>query len=277
MRYLIYIIFPLIFWSCEQTGYDNPDYQLVFSDEFRGESIDKSVWNFEIGTGCQYGVNLDGWGNFENQYYLSENASIVNNEYLQIEAKEDTVYFTHCNGSFQTREYTSARLNTKNKFDFIYGKIEASIKTDLRQGIWHAFWMLPSFPTVSWPYSGELDILELSYRDQNVFYAGTLHHSGAPIGASYDYSNNTSYFDDFHLYTLEWDRASIKWYVDDVLVNTITRSSNATLDNNWPFDKEFHLILNSAVGGTLGGTPDFSGQPQYMIVDYIKVYQKIMN
>ena len=71
MRYLIYIIFPLIFWSCEQTGYDNPDYQLVFSDEFRGESIDESVWNFEIGTGCQYGVNLDGWGNFENQYYLS--------------------------------------------------------------------------------------------------------------------------------------------------------------------------------------------------------------
>jgi beta-glucanase (GH16 family) len=137
--------------------------------------------------------------------------------------------------------------------------------------------MLPSFPTVSWPYSGELDILELSYRDQNVFYAGTLHHSGAPIGASYDYSNNTSYFDDFHLYTLEWDRASIKWYVDDVLVNTITRSSNATLDNNWPFDKEFHLILNSAVGGTLGGTPDFGGQPQYMMVDYVKVYQKIMD
>ena len=100
---------------------------------------------------------------------------------------------------------------------------------------------------------------------------------GAPIGASYDYSNNTSYFDDFHLYALEWDRASIKWYVDDVLVNTITRSSNATLDNNWPFDKEFHLILNSAVGGTLGGTPDFGGQPQYMMVDYVKVYQKIMD
>lgn len=274
MRYLIFIILSVLFWSCEQTVYNNPGYQLVFVDEFRGESIDESKWNFEIGTGCQYGENLNGWGNFEDQYYKSENASIVDNDFLQIEAKEELVVYSDDCGSNQIKNYTSARLNTRNKFDFTYGKVEASIKFDRAVGLWHAFWMLPTFPQETWPNSGEIDILEFANREGEYFYAGTLHHSGPLIGTNYSYPNE-SYFNSFHLYSIEWDLSTIKWYVDDVLVQTITRTSNATLDNNWPFDTEFHMILNTAVGGTLGGPPSLSNQSQYMLVDYVKVYQKL--
>lgn len=273
MKYLIYIIIPFVFFSCEQTEYNNPDYRLVFEDNFNEETINENKWNFEIGTGCQYGVNLDGWGNFENQYYTKQNASIQDTV-LQIEAKQELYSFTHCNGQIQTREYTSARLNTKNKFDFTYGKIEASIKMNLKNGAWHAFWMLPSYPQSSWPYSGEIDIVELSSKENDVLFAGTIHHSGPLIGNSISYPND-NYFDDFHLYTFEWDRSNLRWYIDDVLFHSVTKSSTAMLDANWPFNSEFHIILNTAVGGTLGGTPQFDGQSQYMWVDYVKVYQKI--
>ena len=275
MRYLIYIIIPVVFWSCEQTEYSNPDYQLVFKDDFNGSTIDESKWNFEIGTGCQYGENLEGWGNFEQQYYTKENATIQDTV-LQIEAKQQLFSFTHCNGQIQTREYTSARLNTKNKFDFKYGKVEASIKMDIKNGAWHAFWMLPSFPQTSWPYSGEIDIVELSTNDGDVFFEGTIHHTGSLIGNPISYDDNT-FFDDFHLYTLEWDMSTIKWYIDGILFHSVTKSSNAVLEANWPFSSEFHLILNTAVGGSLGGTPQFAGQSQHMWVDYVKVYQKSSN
>jgi len=276
MKHFCYILILLFLWSCEQTLYVDPGYTLVFKDDFQGNSIDTTKWTFEEGTGCQYGINLEGWGNFEEQYYQAQNAKIVNNDYLQIEAKEEVVSFTHCNGSIQERNYTSARLNTKNKFDFTYGKIEASIKMDLSIGAWHAFWMLPSYPQVSWPVSGEIDIIELSYKDEQIFYSGTLHYSGPYLSNSYEVPAH-SFFNDFHLYTLEWDRSSIKWYIDNELFHTVSRTTNTILDNNWPFNKEFHLILNTAVGGALGGEPSFNGQPQYMLVDYIKVYQKLIN
>ena len=118
MKYLSYISLAILLWSCEQTVYDNPEYTLVFEDNFRSESIDESKWNFEIGTGCQYGPNLNGWGNFEDQYYKKENASIVDNDFLQIEAKEENVLYSDACGFNRIKNYTSARLNTKNKFDF---------------------------------------------------------------------------------------------------------------------------------------------------------------
>ncbi|MGC6469649.1 MAG: glycoside hydrolase family 16 protein [Flavobacteriales bacterium] len=274
MRYIIYLLVPVFFWSCEQTEFVNTGYRLVFEDNFNGETIDESVWNFETGTGCQYGVYLDGWGNSELQYYKKENATIQDTV-LQIEAKEELVTFTHCNGQIQTRNYSSTRMNSKNKFDFIYGKIEASIKMDIKNGAWHAFWMLPSYPQQTWPDSGELDIVELSSRDGSIFFAGTMHHSGPQLGNEIDYNNDLGFFDDFHLYTLEWDRSSVRWYIDNELFHTVTKSSLSSLEENWPFSSEFHLILNTAVGGNLGGTPEFEGQSQYMLVDYVKVYQKI--
>ena len=278
MKHLSYILLLLLLWSCEQTVYDNPGYALVFEDNFRSESIDESKWNFEIGTGCQYGVNLNGWGNEEEQYYTKENATIVDNDFLQIESKSDTTFYSDNCGANQFRYFTSSRLNSKNKFDFTYGKVEASIKIDNAVGIWHAFWMLPTFPQVSWPMSGEIDIFEFANNGiGDPLYSGTLHHSGPYIDENIPYGDNFNYFNDFHTYTLEWDLSSVKWYVDDVLIQNISRSSNALLDANWPFDKEFHLILNTAVGGTLGGTPNLNGESHFMTVDYVRVYQKISN
>lgn len=276
MKYLSYISLAILLWSCEQTVYDNPEYTLVFEDNFRSESIDESKWNFEIGTGCQYGPNLNGWGNFEDQYYKKENASIVDNDFLQIEAKEENVLYSDVCGFNQTKNYTSARLNTKNKFDFTYGKVEASIKFDKAIGLWHAFWMLPSFPQEIWPYSGEIDILEFANREGEYFYAGTMHHTGPLIGTDFPYQNE-NYFNSFHVYSIEWDLSTIKWYVDDVLIQNVVRTSSSVLDDNWPFDKEFHLILNTAVGGTLGGPPNLADQSHFMLVDYVRVYQKISN
>jgi len=276
MKHLIYLIFPFVLWSCEQTVYNNPDYQLVFVDEFQSENIDESVWNFEIGTGCQYGVNLDGWGNFEKQYYKPENASIVDNDFLQIESKEELVTFTHCDGSVQTRNYSSARINTKTNFDFTYGKVEASIKMDIKNGAWHAFWMLPSYPQSNWPTSGEIDIVELASNQNTILYSGTMHFAGPnQLGGNISYGNDITFFDDFHLYTLELDLSSVKWYIDDELFYSVNRSAYSALDANWPFNTEFHLILNTAVGGNFGGTPEFNGQSQFMLVDYVKVYQKL--
>ena len=276
MKYISYIYLAILLWSCEQTVYDNPEYTLVFEDNFRSESIDEFKWNFEIGTGCQYGPNLNGWGNFEDQYYKKENASIVDNDFLQIEAKEENVLYSDACGFNQTKNYTSARINTKNKFDFTYGKVEASIKFDKSIGLWHAFWMLPSFPQEIWPYSGEIDIFEFANKKGNYFYGSTLHHTGPLIGTNIPYSND-SYFNSFHKYTIEWNLSTIEWYVDDVLIQTVVRTSSSVLDDNWPFDKEFHLILNTAVGGTLGGPPNLANQSHFMLVDYVRVYQKISN
>jgi beta-glucanase (GH16 family) len=276
MKYLSYISIAILLWSCEQTVYNNPGYTLVFEDNFQGESIDETKWNFEIGTGCQYGPNLNGWGNFEDQYYKKENASIVDNDFLQIESKEEYVLYSDACGANQSKNYTSARLNTRNKFDFTYGKVEASIKLDNAVGIWHAFWMLPSFPQEIWPFSGEIDILEFANQNNKIFYAGTLHHTGPLIGSDIPFTN-LNYFNDFHTYSVEWDLSTIKWYVDDALIQTVVRTSNSVLDDNWPFDKEFHIILNTAVGGTLGGTPNLNGELHHMQVDYVRVYQKINN
>ena len=143
-------------------------------------------------------------------------------------------------------------------------------------GLWHAFWMLPSFPQEIWPYSGEIDILEFANREGEYFYAGTMHHTGPLIGTDFPYQNE-NYFNFFHVYSIEWDLSTIKWYVDDVLIQNVVRTSSSVLDDNWPFDKEFHLILNTAVGGTLGGPPNLADQSHFMLVDYVRVYQKISN
>ncbi|MGC6428085.1 MAG: glycoside hydrolase family 16 protein [Flavobacteriales bacterium] len=271
MRYLTIIMFlAFILSSCEQTPYEDLDYVMLWSDEFNQAQIDTSNWNFESGTGCQYGLN--GWGNGEAQYYTSDNASLVNNDFLKIESRKELYSFTDCDGNSSASEYTSARLNSKYNFDFKYGRVEASIKMDVTNGLWHAFWMLPTYPTSSWPLSGEIDIME-QYRVNGINKLITTVHFGyGMIGEDYD-SLTTNFFNDFHTYAVEWDRVSIKWYIDDVQVFQVNKTQNQDLETNWPFNEPFHLILNTAVGGTLGGTPDFD-ENQEMLIDYVRVYQK---
>ena len=224
---------------------------LVWSDEFNGTSVNTTNWNFETGAG--------GWGNNEQQYYRSQNATVSNGN-LVITAKRE---------SFGGANYTSARMTTQNKRTFTYGKMEARIKLPLGQGLWPAFWMLGSnISTVGWPRCGEIDIME-HINTSNLVY-GTIHWDANGYAS---YGGNTSTTpSNYHTYTIEWNSSAIKWFVDGVKYHeaNILNSINSTEE----FHRPFFFILNMAVGGNWPGqTIDNSKLPASMYVDYVRVYR----
>ena len=239
---------------------------LVWSDEFDGTELDLSKWTPQIGDGCDIG--LCGWGNSELQYYREENTTVADGK-LTITAKSE---------SFGGKNYTSSRLRSINKGDWTYGRFEASIKLPTGQGLWPAFWMMPTDDVYgTWPRSGEIDIMELvGNRPNEVF--GTIHYGSsfetrASSGAEYQLESGI-FNDDFHLFAIEWEENVIRWYVDDVLYATQTASDISP--NNWPFDQNFHFLLNVAVGGTFPGSPDGTTMfPQTMEVDYVRAYKGV--
>jgi beta-glucanase (GH16 family) len=238
----------------------------VWADEFDGNSLDTSKWDIMIGDGCSYGIC--GWGNSELQSYKAENLSVSNGT-LTITAKKERV-----KGS----KYTSGRIrtaNVPNGGEWTNGRFEARIKLPNGNGMWPAFWMLPTDPAVGWPESGEIDIME-STGQADMIASGTLHYgqpwpdnefSGGRIIKQPD-----AWSADFHEYAIEWEANEIRWYVDDILYSTKTPSdlSNPAF---WTFENyQYHFLLNLAVGGTLGGEVDESTLPQTMEVDYVRVY-----
>jgi beta-glucanase (GH16 family) len=243
-------------------GYTTPlsysGYNLVWQDEFSGTTL-SSDWIFEIGTGN------GGWGNNELQYYRQENTT-VEDGYLIIEAKKEV---------FGGQNYTSSRIITKGNQSFQHGRIDIRAILPKGQGIWPALWMLgDNISTVGWPSSGEIDIMELiggQGKDNTVY--GTVHWDNAGSYASYGdhYSLPTGIFNDkFHVFSIVWDVDNIKWYMDDILFNTI----DITPDELDEFQKSFFVIFNVAVGGNWPGSPDSSTQfPQKMVVDYIRIFQ----
>jgi beta-glucanase (GH16 family) len=239
---------------------------LVWSDEFDGSSVDNARWDFQTGTGTDYNLPA-GWGNNELQYYRRENAGIEDGM-LAIDVRRE---------NFGSNAYTSARMRTLNKFDFLYGRVEARIKIPTGQGIWCAFWMLPTNNEYGgWAASGEIDIME-AINDATEVH-GTIHYGGAwpnnqSNGNSYS-QNNVRFSDDFHIYALEWRERSLSWFVDGQLYSTLTSWFSANGEFPAPFDKDFHLLLNVAVGGNWPGAPDGSTVfPQKMLVDWVRVYQ----
>jgi beta-glucanase (GH16 family) len=265
-EFLLLICFILFFLI---TSVDAQNGSPVWSDEFNGTSVDTDNWEFQIGNGTDYDLP-DGWGNNELQYYREENAS-VEDGYLSITAKEE---------NFGGKSYTSARLRTKNKADFLYGKIEARIMLPTGQGMWSAFWMLPTDQVYGgWAASGEIDILEATNIPTEV--RGTIHYGGewpANVYSTAPYTEEideeiTDFSDDFHVYTLLWDTTEIRWYVDGNHFSTKTYWYSTGGEYPAPFDKRFHLLLNLAVGGTLPGPPDQTTVfPQKLLVDWIRVY-----
>lgn len=236
---------------------------LVWEDNFNGNSLDLTKWTPQIGDGCP---GLCGWGNNELEYYRAENA-VVSGGTLKIIAKEE---------AFGGRDYTSARLRTINTADFTYGRFEASIKMPVGQGIWPAFWMLSTDqPYGFWPQSGEIDIVELLGQEPDQIH-GTIHYGPAwPNNQSTSEAyrlNSGTFADNFHEYAVEWDEDEIRWYLDDILYSTKTIADVSP--NNWPFDHEFHMLLNMAVGGNWPGPPDATTTfPQTMEVEYVRVYE----
>ena len=240
---------------------------LVWSDEFDGASLDPQAWFFETGDGTEYGI--PGWGNNELQYYLPDNAQLEGG-FLKIEARTESI------GTF---DYTSARINTRDRFAFQYGRIEARMRLPGGQGIWPAFWMLPQdSPYGIWPASGELDVAEavnLGGAGGNTVY-GPIYYGGGSLGvmsSSETYLVPTDATTEFHTYAVEWDATEIRWYVDDVLF---------AMQNDWmtsggafpaPFDVPFYIIFNVAVGGNFPGNPDGTTVlPVIMEVDWVRVY-----
>jgi beta-glucanase (GH16 family) len=238
--------------------------KLVWSDEFNIPGLpDSSKWSYDSGI---LGFNE------ELQYYSesrSKNAR-VEDGVLIIEAHKETSPETPFGN---TADYTSARLVTKTKGDWQYGRFEIRAKLPYGNGTWPAIWMLPTGNKYGgWPHSGEIDIMEHVGSHMNEVL-GTLHYSNRFAGEGPTKSIMLENVDtEFHVYAIEWRPDEIRWFVDDTLYHT--RKNPQTGWQDWPFDQPFHIILNIAVGGTLGGRkgvdPDI--WPQRMVVDYVRVY-----
>ncbi len=228
-------------------------YQLIWSDEFDGNTVNTSNWNFETGGG--------GWGNNEQEYYQAANAAVSNGNLL-ITAKKQRV---------KSNAYTSARMTTKGKHEFSYGKMEARIKIPLGQGLWPAFWMLgANIDTAGWPKCGETDIMEHINADSLIY--GTIHWDNN--GHVQNGGNTATGLNDYHIYSVEWDSAAIRWYVDGNKYHEANILNN--INSTEEFHKPFFIILNFAVGGNWPGqTIDVSKLPASMYVDYVRVYKGI--
>jgi beta-glucanase (GH16 family) len=240
---------------------------LVWSDEFDAAVLDPETWFFEQGDGSQYGI--PGWGNNELQWYLPDSALIENGR-LVITARKEVS---------NDRNYTSARINTRDRFAFRYGRIEARIQLPGGQGIWPAFWMLPQDNVYGgWAASGEIDIMEavnLGEAGNNLVH-GTIHYGGEWPGNAYsgnEYVVPSNATENFHVYAIEWDPTEIRWYVDDVLYSMKNHWSSSAAAFPAPFDQHFHILFNVAVGGNWPGAPNSDTVfPVTMQVDYVRVY-----
>jgi beta-glucanase (GH16 family) len=237
--------------------------QLVWQDEFEKPILDANKWSYQFGDGCD--INLCGWGNNELQWYQSENVELSDGV-LKIIAKEEKV---------GGKPYTSGRIRSLGMGDWTYGRFEASIKLPTGKGMWPAFWMLPTQQTYGgWPQSGEIDIVELIGSEPGKAH-GTIHYGQPwPNNASSPGTYNLhegKLNDQFHTFAVEWEAGEIRWLLDDYLYST--KRVEDLAPNAWPFDQDFHFILNLAVGGQWPGSPDATTSfPQAMEVEYVRVY-----
>lgn len=249
-------------------------WSLVWADEFdepAGTLPNPDNWGYEIGDGTVNGI--PGWGNSELQYYTDspENAATDGVGNLVITAREadgELCYYGEC-------DYTSARLLSKHKAEFAYGRIEASVQVpDGAAGLWPAFWSLGTdIDRVGWPQTGEIDIMEYVSRIPDEVF-GTIHGPGYSGGDAFGNILNVpgGVPGPFRTYAIEWQPDRIEWYLDDTLYHTATPADVAP--NEWVFNDPVFLLLNMAIGGSFGGavSEDLT-MPQEMKVDYVRVYQ----
>ena len=242
------------------------EYTMVWSEEFDGTALDESVWTMQTGG--------SGWGNNEKQYYTTRSENIrVQNGCLEIEARKE---------EFENNQYTSARIMSKGKKTFTYGKMESRIKFPGGKGTWPAFWMMGN--TGNWPNCGEIDIIEhVGSMDARASFAL---HTVMKNGTKGNNWSSTKWFDyplsdDFHVYAVEWAQEEkngkdvIRFFVDDVQYAEVWEEQ---IDNNdyWPFNKPFFFIYNLAIGGNMGGQVDDAifEQPRIMYIDWLRIWQR---
>ncbi|WP_436418082.1 glycoside hydrolase family 16 protein [Petrimonas sulfuriphila] len=244
-----------------QTG----NWQLIWNDEFDYNGLpDSAKWSYDTDG------NTWGWGNNEAQHYTANDTANahVKDGLLTITAKID---------SAGGKRYTSARLITKGKGDWLYGRFEIKAKLPTGLGTWPAIWMLPTdWEYGGWPDSGEIDIMEnVGYDPDTIVGSAHTKSYNHVLGT---HKNGKIYVPDsytgFHVYTLEWEEKEYRVYVDDQHYFTFVNEGTSFAE--WPFDKRFHLLLNLAVGGNWGGQKgiDDSLFPHHFYIDYVRVYQK---
>lgn len=239
---------------------DNLNYQLVWSDEFDGTELDETKWRYEI--------NGSGGGNNELQYYTDQNAT-VSDGFLQITARKE---------EYLGRDYTSSRITSRE--EWTYGIMEIRAKMPSGRGTWPAIWMMPRFSRYGgWPNSGEIDITEhVGYDPLKVH--STVHTEKFNHKLNTQKGGSTTILDptsNFHTYKIEWLPDRILFYVNDYNLFTYKASNYGICPDAeiWPFDHDFFLILNVAIGGDWGGVQgvDTNIFPTTMVVDYVRVYQ----
>lgn len=274
---------------------DEAGWRMTWSDEFEGDELDKSRWDYQLGNGFYaYDASqwIYGWGNNEMQYYTDSEANVaVKDGHLVLRAIKESLH--QCG-------YTSGRIRTFKRdgtalFSQKYGKFEIRAKLPTGQGIWPAFWLLPDASAYgAWPASGEIDIMEARGQEPGKIL-GTIHYGArwpenTHSGGEYVFKEGEG-FDGWHTYALEWEPGELRWYVDGELYSkkTFWWSSSKEVEgkgitpaqetdlNAWPapFDQKFHILLNLAVGGQFLGNPDQTTPfPAEMRVDYVRVYER---
>ena len=239
------------------------EWVMVWNDEFDSPDIDRTKWNHVVAGG--------GFGNNESQYYtdLPEN-SFIQDSCLVIQALKR---------AYKGQHYTSAKLFTQGKGDWTYGRFEIRAKLPFGQGLWPAIWMMPTDYEKygSWPSCGEIDIVEMVGHQPEMLY-GTLHY-GNPwknSGGSTSLPAGQRFADDFHVFALEWVPGKMTWFLDGAPYLTQSNWYTSWPGAMWPapFDRDFYIQLNVAVGGNWPGPPDETTLfPQQMLVDYVRVYK----
>ncbi|MFK7935661.1 MAG: family 16 glycosylhydrolase [Saprospiraceae bacterium] len=269
---LFSLSFSFLFNSCDapantQVLKSSLATQPIWVDEFDYEGLpDSTKWSYDVGDGCPH---ICGWGNNELEFYTENemrNARVEKGN-LIIEAHQEVL---------GGRQYTSARLVSRQKGDWKYGRIEVRAKLPTGLGTWPAIWMLPTDRKYGgWPASGEIDIMEhVGYNPDSIF--GTIHTQA--YNHMLGTQNGGSVFQPkveqaFHTYSINWTADKIDWYLDDMLYHTFKNENNSFAE--WPFDQPFHLILNVAVGGNWGGQQGVAEDiwPQRMEIDYVRVWE----
>ncbi len=248
----------------ESEGFITPDtypsMRMIWSDEFEGNALNTNNWGYDLGDGCDLGIC--GWGNEELQSYTDQPENIyLENSNLHIVAQLNP-------------QYTSARIQTAGLKEFQFGRIDIRAKLPYGQGIWPAIWMLgANIGDVGWPKSGEIDIMEMIGSEPLTVH-GTVHYDNGgyqSTGRAKSITKPESFSEEFHVFSVVWDRNSIKWYVDYDEYFFVTKSS---LGENYPFNNPFYFLLNVAIGGKWPGNPDETTVfPQEMVLDYVRVFQ----
>lgn len=235
-------------------------WNLVWSDEFRDDGTpDNSKWSFETGGG--------GWGNNEQQYYTDRFQNCrIEDGHLIVEARKE---------EHQNYHYTSARIHTLGD-GWKYARIEIKAKLPHGAGTWPAFWMLPTHPqygNLGWPDNGEIDIMEYAGKEPDQVL-GSIYsknhiwwdHSGYSVYQSVPNAESA-----YHIYSMEWSQENMELAVDGVVYNSF--SNPHTTWEDWPFDQQYRLIINFALGGWGGDAIDDAIFPQTLSIDYVRVYQ----